>query len=542
MGVSIAPQPIPTAQDQLKKTQTGAQPLPVAPTAPTPVESAGLTVPQTTNQGPLPWTPASLSPTSPTPLPVSPFSPTQGTGYTPSLPTSTPTPQAPTPIPYTGPQTGPITIPTPPPIPNPYTGGTNPYPGGTTTGGTTSTPPPGAPTGDPLVKAAGILGVDVNDLRAAQTALGAGRPATEYTAWIAQQKQAGAQASASAASTPPVASPPPPSPVPAAPVPVAATPSPSPAPLPLAQTQGQPSPVVPASSLPSALGPVHPNPIPAVSPGVSTNTNSLLGQTITPSNDIDRVAIAKDLLSQFDPLTEAKFREDLDRSSQQAAGMGQLGSGMWRSSLAKVAGDRAQQRDAYERQVIDQALGGKLDDYYKNIGIAQQQQGFQAGQQRAAFDQTMATRAADLQEKVANGQLSLQQAAQELQRQAQAFGQDVTQIQLEDYLTNSDFNRSMSRLQAGESNDPYSLGLALSQMFGNQAGAAGSSAASLLGQAILAQALGQGGGGSGGGSGGGGNTGSNLLSWLQQYLQKNPGTRTETPPPGGPTDGGPVNV
>lgn len=298
------------------------------------------------------------------------------------------------------------------------------------------------------------------------------------------------------------------------------------------------APAVPQAAPSGSVAPVAPTPLAASTsgPGPASptppplNTGMLSGTPYTGATpasvgslssfqqsgpNIDRVGIAKDLLAQFDPLTEAKFRDDQRAVTGQAAGLGQLGSGMWRGSLANVAADRAQQRDAYSRQVQDAALTGSIDDFYKDVGIAQQQQGFSAQQQESSFAQSFAQRQQDLSEKVASGQLSQSQASLELQRlnsdrsyalqtsaqdlqrqiqtgqltlaqaaqklaaQAQMFGQAVTQEQLYAYLQNQSFNQGATLLGLGSQGNPSDYALAESNYYGNQASGASQSAAQI---------------------------------------------------------------
>ena len=101
-------------------------------------------------------------------------------------------------------------------------------------------------------------------------------------------------------------------------------------------------------------------------------------------------------------------------------------------------------------QFLTEALQGTISDAYQNAQIAAQQQGFQNAQQQQAFQQAMAQR------------------------------------QLEDQLTNSAFARASQQLASGSTGSPAEMGLTLANLFGNQAGQAGSSAAGIA-AAIQAQ-------------------------------------------------------
>lgn len=201
-------------------------------------------------------------------------------------------------------------------------------------------------------------------------------------------------------------------------------------PIPIPITE--PAPTIPQAPTPTpqttstapasgGMAPIAPTPLPNIptSPasinttqfsqggytGPSPSSIGALSSFLQGGPEIDRVALAKDLLAQFDPLTEAGFREDLRDATGQAAGMGQLGSGMWRTGLSNIAADRSRERDAYGRQVMNAALTGSIEDFYRNVGIAQQQQGFAAEQQAAQFAQSFAQRQQNLAERVSSGQI-----------------------------------------------------------------------------------------------------------------------------------------
>jgi len=174
---------------------------------------------------------------------------------------------------------------------------------------------------------------------------------------------------------------------------------------------------------------------------------SLLGQTITPNNSVDRVKTFQDALNStiqnvLDPAEQARMR-DLNRYS---FGNGRGVSGMARTSEGDVASDYGRQIKDLAAQGLAGATTGSIDDMYRNLGIAQQQQGFQQQQLNDAFNQS-----------------------------AQSLG-------LQDSLTNSAFERALQQENAGYANDPSNIDLILSQIFGNQASQAGNAAAGLFGQ------------------------------------------------------------
>lgn len=208
-------------------------------------------------------------------------------------------------------------------------------------------------------------------------------------------------------------------------------------------------------------------------------SNSLISQQIQPGHDVDRVKTFQDALNStiknvIDPSYEASAR-DLNRYN---FGAGRGVSGQARTSQGNLADTRERRIADLAAQGLAGATTGSIDDYYKNIGVAQQQQGFQK----------------DLSDT--------------------AFNQAVTGSQLEDYLTNSAFNRAATQSQIGEANNPSNIALILSQIFGNQSSEAGKAAAQLFGN--LGNRSGQ----------NGGNTGGVDIQALLEFLNKQRGGAT----------------
>jgi len=152
----------------------------------------------------------------------------------------------------------------------------------------------------------------------------------------------------------------------------------------------------------------------------------------------DRFKIAEDRYNAGEPAYQAALRT----AEHHAFGAGRGVSGALRTSLGDAASAREGQRVGF----LSDALNGSIDDAYKNIGIAQQQQGFQKGQQDTAF------------------------------------GQDLATKQLQESLTNGAFGRALQQLTAGNANSPDQIALILSQIFGSQATGAGQAASGLFGQ------------------------------------------------------------
>jgi len=195
--------------------------------------------------------------------------------------------------------------------------------------------------------------------------------------------------------------------------------------------------------------------------------NSLTAQTISAGPTADRFGIAQQKWDDFQKSTDPQYQATMRDAERQSAAMGGLGSGMLRTSLGDITNQRQLAMDTQKNNFLQDALTGSIGDAYNNVGIAQQQQGFQQGQQQNAFNQA------------------------------------ITGLNTQDALTNSSFGRSLQQLLAGQKNNPSDAYLAASQNAGNQASAAGSSAASLI-QAINAQNGGQ-------------MTTSQLLDYLKNY-------------------------
>lgn len=144
----------------------------------------------------------------------------------------------------------------------------------------------------------------------------------------------------------------------------------------------------PPPAPPPAPAPAYTNP---TAPGVnvsSTNpSNSLLGQTITPGATANRVDIANADLQNWQQQQAPIFNANLRNATQQAAGAGQLGSGQLRTSLGDLAYNQNQATNAAMGNFTQNALTGSIGDAYNNVGIAQQQQQFQAGLQNQGFNQ-----------------------------------------------------------------------------------------------------------------------------------------------------------
>ena len=165
--------------------------------------------------------------------------------------------------------------------------------------------------------------------------------------------------------------------------------------------------------------------------------NALTTQTLGVGPVADRVKTSQNLFDTFQKSTDPAYQASLRDAMRMSAAGGGLGSGMLRTSLGNLENNRALQLDTEQRNQRDNALLGSIDDAYKNVGIAQQQQGFQAGRQDTAFNQGTALQ------------------------------------QLQEALKQGQFGRNLATYQAGNQNNPTDVLTMLSQIFGNQATGAG---------------------------------------------------------------------
>lgn len=172
--------------------------------------------------------------------------------------------------------------------------------------------------------------------------------------------------------------------------------------------------------------------------------NPLTAQTLSVGPTADRFKLAQDQWANFDRATAPQYQASLRDALRAGAAAGGLGSGQLRTSLGDLANQRALALDTQRTGLLNEALGGSIEDAYRNVGIAQQQQGFQQGQQQ------------------------------------QAFGNELASLGMGDQLKNSSFNRSLQQLMMGGQGNPADTQLALSGLFGQQAGQAGQTLADLI--------------------------------------------------------------
>lgn len=152
---------------------------------------------------------------------------------------------------------------------------------------------------------------------------------------------------------------------------------------------------LPQAPKPPATPPMAPkapaSPGTPYAPGVNTYATNpqsdLRGQTIVPGQMADRNQIAQNQVNTWNASSQPQFQADLRSATSHAAGAGQLGSGQFRTSLGNLAYNRDLQRNSAQSNFLNNAQLGSIDDAYKNVGIAQQQQQFQTGLQGQTFNQ-----------------------------------------------------------------------------------------------------------------------------------------------------------
>lgn len=165
--------------------------------------------------------------------------------------------------------------------------------------------------------------------------------------------------------------------------------------------------------------------------------SDLRSQTITANSGLDRMGLAQKMIENLRAQSEPQFQKTQRDLTQNAAANGQTGSGMFRTSLGDAARQHELDLQNGDLGFLSDALKGSVDDNRFATGVAQQQQGFQEGQQQSAF------------------------------------GQSFAQQQLQEALKNGDFQRALQMLGAGNQGNPADIEMMLSQIFGNQASAAG---------------------------------------------------------------------
>jgi hypothetical protein len=253
-------------------------------------------------------------------------------------------------------------------------------------------------------------------------------------------------------------------------------PAPSPDTMQAAMTAQNAAPAAPAASSPIPLaGSSTAAPYANAATNTPGGATDYTNKTITPGAGVDRMALANQEFESSAKASDPYYQKTLRDATSAAGANGQLGSGMERTSLGDAANLRNTQLDALRSNLMNTATEGTIGDQYKNIGIAQQQQGFQSGQQNTAFNQA------------------------------------TQQAQLEEALRSGDFSRAATMLGMGNAGNPSDTALTLANSYGNQAGAAGAAVSNLVGNSVR-------------------NANTQVPDWMQQYLNGGAGNTSSGAP------------
>lgn len=134
----------------------------------------------------------------------------------------------------------------------------------------------------------------------------------------------------------------------------------------------------------------------------------LMTKTIA-SPATDRIALAQKAwdteTAQGAPAYEASLRS----AKQAAAGVGQLGSGMLRTTLGDLSLQRSRDMDASYKTLMSDAVTGSISDKQFGTGVEQQQQGYQSAEDARKFRQALDSQKLGLDTTLGLGQLGVQQ-------------------------------------------------------------------------------------------------------------------------------------
>ena len=188
----------------------------------------------------------------------------------------------------------------------------------------------------------------------------------------------------------------------------------------------------------------------SVMPHTPGGAGNYLGQTIQPGPSVDRIALAQRAWDASVAAGAPAYESALRSAKSEAAGVGQLGSGMLRTRIGDLGLARQRDMDQQRQQLMNDAITGSISDQYQNLGIAQQQQGFQAAQQTTDFAQRLAEKQQGLAGTLGLGNLGVAQqqantaqagtlgslglSHQQLAQQGQQFGQTQEQQEAEALL------------------------------------------------------------------------------------------------------------
>lgn len=145
----------------------------------------------------------------------------------------------------------------------------------------------------------------------------------------------------------------------------------------------------------------------------AVNTQAPAPTIQAPAQPVDRVALAGQAFDTFAKAGEPAYQRNLTAVTQQAAGMGQLGSGQWRTALRDEAGKRQLELDTARDTLLNRAIEGSIADASTAFqqGLAGSQQNLAAELGRANVD--IARQGADTSRIGTLGSLELQKSGQE---------------------------------------------------------------------------------------------------------------------------------
>lgn len=203
----------------------------------------------------------------------------------------------------------------------------------------------------------------------------------------------------------------------------------------------------------------------------TTPNTALSNSTITPGPATDRFAIAKQQYDDWQAQTDPQFQAaERDRIRYAAAG-GAIGQGATATSINDIEAQREADMRTKRDTFLNDALTGSIADQYQNIGIAQQQQGVQIGQQNTAFNQQVTVQQLMDSEQGQQWQMQMQAMGFNAQQIQQAFENQVKTQQLSDSEQAQQFYQAYQQYAAGNIGDPAAFLQWLAGQYARPAGA-----------------------------------------------------------------------
>jgi hypothetical protein len=189
----------------------------------------------------------------------------------------------------------------------------------------------------------------------------------------------------------------------------------------------------------------------------TTPDNALSNSTITPGAGTDRFAIAQQQYNDWQAQTDPQFQAAERDRLRYAAANGAVGQGATATSINDIAAQREADMRTKRDTFLNDALTGSIEDAYRNIGIAQQQQGVQIGQQNTAFGQQVTAQQLMDSEQGQQWAEQLQALGFNAQQIQQAFENAVQTQQLSDSESAAQFYQAYEQYVAGTSGNPVSF-------------------------------------------------------------------------------------